>query len=71
MKRSASEPGFSVCETVKFLFDQLTMYPVFQSESVQSRKPDASWYYDFSEPIENDRARVSRVRKLAIILSLF
>lgn len=29
----------------------------WKSESVQSRKADASWYYDFSEPIENDRAR--------------
>ena len=26
---------------------------------MQSRKGDTSWYYDFSEPIENDRTRVS------------
>ncbi|XP_058959719.1 regulator of G-protein signaling 19 isoform X2 [Pocillopora verrucosa] len=29
----------------------------WKSESVQSRKADASWYYDFSEPIEKDRTR--------------
>ncbi|XP_020630673.1 regulator of G-protein signaling 19-like [Orbicella faveolata] len=29
----------------------------WKTESVQSRKPDTSWYYDFSEPIENDRTR--------------
>lgn len=46
--------GFCFCHP-------LSVYSVsvLQSESVQSRKNDTSWYYDFSEPIEQDRARVS------------
>ena len=45
---------------VKFFGYGLIQFSSLQTESVQSRKPDTSWYYDFSEPIENDRTRVSR-----------
>ena len=42
----------------------------FQSESVQSRKADASWYYDFSEPIEKDRTRVCLMKILVKATSI-
>ena len=48
-------------------------FPVLclQSESVQSRNKDTSWYYDFSEPIEQqDRARVSNASNPALSRAL-
>ena len=48
-------------------------FPVLclQSESVQSRNKDTSWYYDFSEPIEQqDRARVSNAANPALSRAL-
>ena len=59
------------CGSAREHFQKISLTPLrlLQSESVQSRRPaDASWYYDFSEPIETDRTRVSpRVGNLAII----